>query len=120
MWKYYPCVVAVSVTGKPRHSSSLYLGDFGMANKTVEMTFEVIAYPAPHLYKVWFIGPTNIVDVEDSAVVVNCRPNERHRYLSSCSLKVFNRTSQTGGSYKIQVINELGDENFTVDAISGE
>ncbi|PVD27159.1 hypothetical protein C0Q70_12313 [Pomacea canaliculata] len=86
------------------------------------MTFEVIAYPAPHRYKVWFKGPTkeaSIVDVEDSAAVVTCRPNERHRYLTSCSLKVFNRTSHSGGSYKIQVINELGDENFTVDVISG-
>ncbi|XP_025101469.1 uncharacterized protein LOC112568390 [Pomacea canaliculata] len=46
---------------------------------------------------------------------ITCETFTRRRYLYRCSLVVLNFPSQLGnGKYKIQVINEVGNENFTV------
>lgn len=83
------------------------------------MNFDIIAYPVPHEYHVWFVkSPINNSegahnDDKDLQVNITCQSVFR-RYLSTCSLRVVNINSLTTGSYKVQVINEAGDENFTV------
>ncbi|PVD27148.1 hypothetical protein C0Q70_12301 [Pomacea canaliculata] len=108
----------LNVRCKPRSHSSTRLG-FDMMNHQTEMNFDIIAYPVPHEYHVWFVkSPINNSEDahnegKDTMVNITCQSVFR-RYLSTCSLRVVNINSLTTGSYKVQVINEAGDENFTV------
>ncbi|XP_025103102.1 uncharacterized protein LOC112569511 [Pomacea canaliculata] len=109
----------LNVRCKPRSHSSTRLG-FHMMNHQTEMNFDIIAYPVPHEYHVWLIkSPINNsedahIEGKDTMVNITCQSGVFRRYLSTCSLRVVNINSLTTGSYKVQVINEAGDENFTV------
>lgn len=119
----YPLYFLTYVTGKPRHNSSNYLGNVNIDNMAAEMTFELISYPAPYKYNVWFAGPLNeayYAHPHGLVMNVTCTPDQTRRYVARCILNIFNITLQSTGSYKIQVINEVGDENFTLDVTSGE
>ncbi|XP_025101081.1 uncharacterized protein LOC112568157 isoform X2 [Pomacea canaliculata] len=109
----------LNVRCKPRVHSSKRLG-FYMMNHQTEMNFDIIAYPVPHEYHVWFVkSPINNSEDahnegKDTMVNITCQSSVFRRYLSTCSLRVVNINSLSTGSYKVQVINEAGDENFTV------
>lgn len=91
-----------------------------------ELRFEVIAYPVPHKYDVWFIQlVTNNSELypeksEGSELNVTCKSSGKHRYLWNCTLTVFSVLPQSDGVYKVRVANEHGEENFTVEISYGE
>lgn len=71
------------------------------------------------MYRVWSARSSDIfnksIDEEiEGFINISCKADKVHRYLSTCTLTVFNETSLSPGSYKVQIINKAGDENFTV------
>lgn len=56
----------------------------------------------------------NIDNIKDHMLNITCKAGKVNRYLSTCILTFVNLTSQSAGLYKVQIINEVGDGNFTV------
>lgn len=110
------CVFCLA--GKPRSRLSNHLGEYIVHQQ--EVNFDIIANPAPHEHRVWFLRtPSNDNDsmeteVEGSMLRITCNTLTVRRYLSTCTLSFFNVMSLSTGLYKIQLTNEHGDENFTV------
>lgn len=98
------------------------IGKITFRNGSEELDFNVIASPVPRDYVVWFVGVTpNSTDdfperVDGSWMNVTCQAYTDRRYLAKCTLTVF-RIYYGSGYYKVQVINEHGDENFTAEII---
>ncbi|PVD27153.1 hypothetical protein C0Q70_12307 [Pomacea canaliculata] len=108
----------LNVWCKPQGLSSTHLGEY-IVNQRTEMTFLIIINPVPHMYRVWSARSSDIfnksIDEEiEGFINISCKADKVHRYLSTCTLTVFNETSLSPGSYKVQIINKAGDENFTV------
>lgn len=106
------------LTGKPRSRLSTHLGEYIVKQQT-EINFDIIAYPAPYGYHVWSARSPkdNHESLENEAnrfINISCKIDTVRGYLSTCTLTVSNTNSQSNGLYKVQVINEAGDENFTV------
>ncbi|XP_025101810.1 uncharacterized protein LOC112568628 [Pomacea canaliculata] len=87
----------------------------------MELTFEVISNPIPRDWGVWL---TRLTTNSSEAANVNikpmtnftCKVDVQTRYLSRCVLTIFIIPSDIpAGSLKVQIINEVGDENFTVE-----
>lgn len=117
---------SVSLTGKPRNISSRHLEVVNLSTKPVELTFEVIANPIPRDWGVWLTQST--MNSSEAANVnikpmtnFTCKVDVQTRYLSRCVLTIFIIPSDiSAGSLKVQIINEVGDENFTVEIRHGE
>lgn len=113
------------MTGKPRVLVSTHLWEYSI-ERPAEFHFDVITYPPPHDYHVWLVRRTASNnesiqnEVEVSAINTTCVAERVNRYRSTCSLTVFNHASLSSGLYKVQVINAVGDENFTITINIGE
>lgn len=107
------------LTGKPRSRSSMHLIGH-VVNQQTEVHFDVIANPVPHEYHVRLVrsrmnnGESTTDDAERSLMNITCKPSKMYRYLSICTLTMSKMSSQSNDSYKVQIINKIGDENFTV------
>lgn len=111
----------LSVAGAPRNLLLKNLDVVKDKSNQVVITFEVMAFPAPHQCNMWFVGSSVSSSeaafrrIEGSMANITCKAFTWRRYLYRCSLAVLDFPSQLGnGTYKIQVINEAGNENFTV------
>lgn len=47
-------------------------------------------------------------------LTITCKAGTVRRYLSTCTVTILDIPSTSTQWYKMQVINEAGDENFTV------
>ncbi|PVD27156.1 hypothetical protein C0Q70_12310 [Pomacea canaliculata] len=110
----------IGVNCKPRSLSFNHLGTVKFGNKTQELNFEVITYPAPNKYDLWF-APLVINNseplfrrIESSELKITCKASIQRRYLSRCTLTFYGGQSRSDGFYKVQVINEHGEDNFTI------
>ncbi|XP_025102103.1 uncharacterized protein LOC112568821 [Pomacea canaliculata] len=90
-------------------------------NKREDLSFDVIGYPVPLNYEIWF-DPPEINNskpftrkFEGSELNVTCKASSKYLYLSRCTLTILSVPFQSGGLYILQVINEHGKENFTVE-----
>lgn len=114
--------IYIYFSGKPRSYSATDIGKITFRNKTEELMFDIISYPAPHKYEIWFVGPvlnSSISSSEkysDSVMTVTCNTQTDRKYMARCKLTVFNILSEYG-LYKLLVINEHGNETFTVEII---
>lgn len=85
-----------------------------------EINFDIIAYPLPHEYRVWLVKSSinnkdrTFDDVKGSGINITCQGGTVRRYLATCTLRAVNVPPQSTDSYKVQVINEAGDDNITV------
>lgn len=110
------------MSGKPRSQVTTDIGKITFRNSSEELDFNVIASPVPRDYVVWFVGVTpNSTDhfserVDGSSMNVTCQAYTDRRYLAKCKLTVFSIYYRSG-YYRVQVINEHGDENFTAEII---
>lgn len=114
------------MAGKAQSVSTTGIQKFKFRNKTEEKNFDVMAYPVPHKYGIWYVEPviTNTSEplqenVKDSEMTVTCRASAERSYLSKCTLTIFS-IIYPSGFYKVQIINEHGDENFTFEISYGE
>lgn len=119
------CVTIIDVSGKPRSVSSTNISKIKVKDKNEELSFDVIAFPPPTVSGVWFAEPTtNSSELSyDKTSVVNasCKSDRKHRYISRCTLTMLGNASYSRtGWYKIEVTNNHGDENFTVEISYGE
>lgn len=106
--------------GKPRSVSSTNVFIFSVKDKREMLTFNVIAFPVPSGAGVWFADPVNNSTessyVQSSDANLSCKSDRKFRYISRCTLTVFSDTSPSkSGMYKVQLINEHGAENFTIE-----
>ncbi|XP_025101624.1 uncharacterized protein LOC112568526 [Pomacea canaliculata] len=113
--------IMIDVNCKPRSFSSTLLGTVKSGSEIQELRFDVIAYPAPHRYEAWLVSKVinnsepSFRDVQGSELNVTCEASKQYRYLSKCSLTIIGISSRSDDFYKVQVINEHGGENFTVE-----
>ncbi|XP_025101326.1 uncharacterized protein LOC112568301 [Pomacea canaliculata] len=109
----------LDVLCKPRGRSRTHLGEYTIHLKK-EVTFDTIAYPVPYAYQVWLLAPStnNSESIEskinNSMLTITCKAGTVRRYLSTCTVTILDIPLTSTGWYKMQVINEAGDENFTV------
>ncbi|XP_025101419.1 uncharacterized protein LOC112568358 isoform X2 [Pomacea canaliculata] len=109
----------LGVLCKPRGQLSTHIGDYKIYTHE-EVTFDIIAYPVPYEYHMWLVRSSkssntmNIDNIKDHMLNITCRAGKVNRYLSTCILTFVNLTSQSAGLYKVQIINEVGDGNFTI------
>lgn len=121
------CVcVFFNILGKPRSLSSTHLGMIKFRNKREDLSFDVIGYPVPLNCEIWF-DPSEINNskpftrkFEGSELNVTCKASSKYLYLSRCTLTILSVPFQSDGLYILQVINEHGKENFTVEISYGE
>ncbi|XP_025103259.1 uncharacterized protein LOC112569634 [Pomacea canaliculata] len=118
--------IKLGVGCKPQSVSTTGIQKFQFRNKTEEKNFDVMAYPVPHKYRIWYVEPviTNTSEplqenVKDSEMTVTCSASAERSYLSKCTLTIFS-IIYPSGFYKVQIINEHGDENFTFEISYGE
>ncbi|XP_025101621.1 CD166 antigen-like [Pomacea canaliculata] len=110
----------LNVACKPRSVSSTNVFIFRVKDNREMLTFNVIAFPVPSGGGVWFADPVNNSTessyVQSSDVNISCKSDRKFRYISKCTLTVFSDTSPSKtGMYKVQLINEHGAENFTIE-----
>ncbi|XP_025103028.1 uncharacterized protein LOC112569453 isoform X2 [Pomacea canaliculata] len=112
-------IVDIDVLCKPRSRSSTHLL-VHIVNQQGKVHFDVIANPVPHEYRVglvrsWMDHSESTDDnAEGSLINITCKPSKMYRYLFTCTLTVSKTPSRSNDSYKVQLINKVGDENFTV------
>lgn len=104
--------------------SSINLSKVKIKDKRGELNFDLIAFPAPTVYKVWFseviVNSSEPSYVQSSTANISCRSIRDHSFVFRCNLIVFNVSQSGTGYYKVQVANDHGEENFTVEVIYGE